>query len=138
MAKLSRSKRPVIQTPRSTGTIMIVLKGVLISLAVSLLFIFLLTLFSLVSQSTVLEGSTPYVMIAVTLISIFIGSTWASYRAQSRGLIIGISVGALYILLSMIIGMEMTQDTLSVSVLANKLFAGLAAGALGGFVGVNL
>lgn len=138
MAKLTRSKRPVIQTPQSTGTILIVLKGTLLSLAVSLLFIVFLTLVTLVSQSTVFEGPNPYVMIAVCLISIFIGSTWASYQTQSRGLIIGICVGALYVLISLIIGMEMSQDTLMISVLANKLFAGLAAGALGGFVGVNL
>jgi len=79
-----------------------------------------------------------YIMVGVTLTSIFIGSAYATQQAQAMGLIIGMTIGIIYVLVSLSIGIELNNETLSIFVVANKLVAGLAAGALGGLVGVNL
>jgi len=79
-----------------------------------------------------------YILVGVSLTSIFIGSAYATQKAQTMGLIIGMTVGIIYVLVSLGIGVELNNDTLSIFVVANKIVAGLAAGALGGLVGVNL
>ena len=138
MAKSSRYSRSALQSPKSTNTVLQVLKGALISLLASVIFVLLLVGFSLLQEDMTLDRYLQYVMIMIALLSIFIGSAWASHQTQSQGLLVGVSVGILYSLLSMLIGIELNPSTLSVSILLAKLAAALAAGALGGLVGLNL
>ena len=138
MARPSRHSRPVVAAPKSTGIFMLILKGSLVSLIVALVFLFMLAIVSLLSDRVPLDSYLAYIMVGVTLLSIFIGSAWAAKEAQTMGLIIGMAVGFIYVLFSLTVGVEIYQESISWLVLANKLGAGLAAGALGGLVGVNL
>ena len=138
MVKVSRQPRFKVQPKRAPGFAVLIGKGVLVSLFVSLICILFLSLASMATESLVLEDYLRYIMVAVTMISIFMGGAYAAQRAGSAGLIIGMAVGIVYVLISLAIGIEAAPEPLSFWILTNKLLAGLAAGALGGLVGVNL
>lgn len=113
-------------------------KGVLVSLTVSLVAIVFLSVVSLATESLFIDNYLRYIMVGVTVASIFIGSAYAAQRAGGFGLLVGMAVGLVYVLISIGVGLETTPEPVSLLVLANKFFAGLAAGALGGLVGINL
>lgn len=138
MNKISRRLRSNTQPPRSDGTAVLIFKGVITSVAVSVFCILFLSLISLTSDNSFIDAYMQYILVGVSLTSIFIGSAYATQKAQTMGLIIGMTVGIIYVLVSLGIGIELNNDTLSIFVVANKIVAGLAAGALGGLVGVNL
>lgn len=138
MNKISRRLRSNTQPTRSDGTAVLIFKGVITSVAVSVFCILFLSLISLTSDSSFIDAYMQYILVGVSLTSIFIGSAYATQKAQTMGLIIGMTVGIIYVLVSLGIGVELNNDTLSIFVVANKIVAGLAAGALGGLVGVNL
>ncbi|MDT8901459.1 TIGR04086 family membrane protein [Anaeroselena agilis] len=138
MAKVTRRTRVNVPTQRLPGAVMAIGAGVLVSLIVSLVAIVFLSVVSLATESLFVESYLRYIMVAVTVTSIFIGSAFAARRAGGAGLLVGMAVGFMYVLISVGVGLEMTQEPVSLLVLANKAFAGIAAGALGGLVGVNL
>ncbi len=138
MAKVSGRKPYYMQPQKTAGIPVLVFRGLIVSLLVSLISIVFLTVITLISDSVFLEEYNQYVMIAVAMLSIFTGSAFATRKAQSKALLIGAAVGCVYILLSVGIGLELSNDAIAVSVLVNKFLAGIAAGALGGIAGINL
>jgi putative membrane protein (TIGR04086 family) len=138
VAKVTRRTRVSVQTQKVPGAAMAIGAGVLVSLMVSLVAITFLSVVSLATESLFVENYLRYIMVAVTVTSIFLGSAFAAQRAGGAGLLVGMAVGLMYVLISVGVGLEMTQEPVSLLVLANKAFAGIAAGALGGLVGVNL
>lgn len=138
MAKVTRRTRANSQPQKVQGAAVVIGKGVLVSLIVSLIAIIFLSVVSLVTENQIIEDYLRYIMVGVTVISIFIGSAYAANRAGGGGLIIGMAVGALYALISVGIGLEMTHEPVSLLILASKFLAGIAAGVLGGLVGVSL
>lgn len=127
-----------VQPQKVPGAMTAIGKGVLVSLLVSLVAIIFLSVVSLATESLFIENYLRYIMVGVTVASIFIGSAYAAQRAGGAGLLVGMAVGLVYVLISVGVGLEMTPEPVSLLVLANKFFAGIAAGALGGLVGVNL
>ncbi|BBB93065.1 MAG TPA: TIGR04086 family membrane protein [Methylomusa anaerophila] len=138
MAKISRRMHNYSDTPRSVSIPLAIFKGVIVSITSSLVFALFFALISMVSDSNYIDKYLEYIVVAITLTSIFIGSVYATQQIESKGLIIGITVGLIYVLFSVGIGMELGQEPVSLLVLGNKLAAGILAGALGGFIGVNL
>ena len=138
MAKLSRRTRNYPPTPRNTNIPMAVFKGVAVSIAISLCCAVCLSLISLISDSRFIESYIEYIMVAVTMTSIFVGSMYAAKQIARKGLLIGCAVGIIYVLFSVGIGLELGQSQVSWLMLGNKFAAGSLAGALGGFIGVNL
>ncbi len=138
MAKVTRRTRMNVPPQKMPGAAMAIGAGVLVSLMVSLVAIIFLSVISLATESLFIENYLRYIMVAVTVTSIFIGSAFAAQRAGGAGLLVGMAVGIVYVLISIGVGLEMTQEPVSLLALANKVFAGIAAGALGGLVGVNL
>lgn len=138
MAKVSKRSHFSAQPKKVPGVAVLMFKGILVSLAVSLVCIFFLALAGLATETLFVDNYVRYIMVGVTMVSIFIGSAYAAQRAGSAGLLIGMAVGVVYVLISLAIGLEMSQDSVSIFVLSSKFLAGIAAGALGGLVGVNL
>lgn len=124
--------------PRVSGTAVLIFRGILVSLMVSLVCTLFLSVINLVTENTYIDSYIQYIMVGVTMMSIFIGSVYAANKASSKGLIIGVMIGFVYVLISVGLGMEISQEYVSLLVLANKFVAGIAAGILGGLVGVNL
>ena len=138
MAKVSRRTRNYPQTPKNTNIPLAIFKGVAISITVSLICAVCLSLISLISDSKFIDNYIEYIMVAVTMTSIFVGSAYATKQTASKGLLIGCTVGIIYVLFSMGVGLELGQEQVSWLMLGNKFAAGSLAGALGGFIGVNL
>lgn len=138
MTKVARHSRYAAQPRKATGPAVVICKGVLVSLAVSLFAVLLLSCISLVSDGSLIEDYLRYIMVGITVVSIFCGSAFAAQRMGSCGLLIGVAVGLIYVLISLAFGMEIAQDIVTLPVMATKFAAGMAAGALGGLVGVNL
>lgn len=138
MSKRTGRTRFNAKPPRVSGTAILIFRGILVSLMVSLVCILFLSVINLVTENTYIDSYIQYIMVGVTLVSIFIGSVYAAHQASSKGLIVGMMIGLIYVLISVGLGMEISQESASLFVLANKFAAGIAAGILGGLVGVNL
>jgi len=126
------------KSPKVSGTAMLICRGAFVSILVSFVCILFLSLISLFTENTYVDHYVQYIMVGVTMVSIFIGSVYATKQSESKGLIIGMFIGVVYILISIGCGMEITHEYVSVLSLANKFLAGMAAGILGALLGVNL
>jgi putative membrane protein (TIGR04086 family) len=138
VAKVSKRARFNTQPKENAGIAGMLFKGVLVSLLVALVCTLFLTVVNLLTENLFVENHIRYIMIGINMISVFIGGAFAAQRTKSLGLLVGMGVGVIYVLISLAVGMEFSRDNLSLLVLANKFVAGMAAGALGGFIGVNL
>lgn len=138
MTKYTGKTRGNTKIRKSSRSVVLVFVGVVVSLVVSLVCTVFLSLVSLVSEGSFIEQYMQYIMVAVTMVSIFIGSVFATQKAAAKGLLIGIAVGFIYVIVSVGFGMELCQETISLLVFANKFVAGIAVGALGGLIGINL
>lgn len=121
-----------------SGIISPVIKGILVSFIFSLICVLLLSVFSLISENEFIDQHLQYIMVGISIISIFCGSVFATQKAGSKGLFIGMTVGIAYVCIAVLIGKGLHDESLSLLVFLNKLLAGIAAGSLGGLVGVNL
>ena len=124
--------------PKVSGTSMLIFKGVLVSWIFAFTCTLFLSLISMVTDNTYVDFNIQIIMVGVTMLSIFIGSAYATKQAASKGLFIGIIIGLIYVLVTVAFGMELHQETSSLYTLTNKFVAGAAAGIVGGLVGVNL
>ncbi|MCE5286112.1 MAG: TIGR04086 family membrane protein [Pelosinus sp.] len=133
-------KRTRLSTPAQSvgGAGSLISKGILVSLSLSVFFIICLSLVTLLTEESFVEEYIQYIMVAISIISIFVGSTYAAARSQSLGLFIGISIGILYVLISIGLGMKFSYSTITFLVFLNKIITGIAVGAVGGVLGVNL
>lgn len=138
MAKAVKYRKGGMPPARSTGIAMSIILGFIVSVCISLLLITLLSLINVVSDTFYIDNYLQYLMVAVNMLSIFIGSVYAAQRVQAKVLLTGMAVGFLFVVFSVGVGMTMSGEPISLSLLAGKLLTGLAAGALGGLVGVNL
>lgn len=138
MSKRTDRTRFNSKPPKVAGTAVLIFRGLFVSLIAALLWTLFLSVISLVTDSTYVDDYIQYIMVGVTMMSIFIGSVYATQQAASKGLIIGMLIGIIYVLVSVGIGMEISNESVGLFVLLNKFVAGIAAGILGGLVGVNL
>ncbi|MDU4961398.1 MAG: TIGR04086 family membrane protein [Sporomusaceae bacterium] len=138
MAKAVKYRKSGMPPGRDSGMAISVIVGFLVSVCLSLVFITLLSLMNVISDTFDIDSYLQYLLVAVNMISIFIGSVYAAQRVRSKLALTGMAVGLLYVLFSVGIGMTMSGETVSVTLLAGKLATGVAAGVLGGLVGANL
>lgn len=138
MAKPVRN-HPAFHLPRKVPKrIALIVAGVMMSLAISVLAVIFLSVYFLLLESSIIERNLQYVIVGITMLSIFIGSVYATFKMEANGLIVGLIIGFCYVSVSILIGLYVAQDNLSIWVILNKYLAGMAAGGLGGLVGVNL
>ena len=138
MAKTSYRTKSNPKKPENTNIPLIIFKGVAVSIAISLFFAVCLSVISLLSEDRFIDNYLEYIMVAVTMVSIFAGSVYATKQTAAKGLLIGCAVGGVYVLFSIGVSLEFGHEQVSWLMLTNKFAAGCLAGALGGFIGVNL
>lgn len=112
-----------------------ILKGVLISIIFTLIFLFIFSM--LLTYTNISEQFIAPVIIVITAISIFIGSSIGNLKMKKNGLLNGAIIGGIYILiiyfLSSIINNNFSITTQSIIM----IIAGMICGMLGGIIGVN-
>ena len=112
-----------------------IFKGFLISLLLSLIFIFL---YAVVLVNTNIQESTinPVIM-TITGISVLTGSSISSLKIKKNGILNGICVGGLYIISIYILSsIALCGFSLNISSII-MILIGMALGAVGGIIGVN-
>lgn len=121
---------------KKTSAIINIVKGVITAIIFSII---ALIIFSIILTNTELAESTinPIIM-AITAISIFIGSIISVSKIEKKGIINGALVGLIYILfmylLSSIINSNFSFNLNSVILIILATIAGM----IGGIIGVNL
>ena len=112
-----------------------IIKGVIVSIIFTLIFLFIFSI--ILTYTNVSEKLITPVIIVVTAISIFIGSSIGNSKLKKNGLLNGALIGGIYLLsiylLSGIINHNfgVTMQSLIIIVL------GMACGMFGGIIGVN-
>lgn len=112
-----------------------IFKGFLISIILSLFFIFL---YAVILVNTDIQESTinPVIMI-ITGVSVLIGSSISSLRIRKNGILNGICVGGLYIIsLYILSSIALCGFYFNISSVI-MILIGMILGAVGGVIGVN-
>lgn len=115
---------------------MVLLKGIIISFALTLISVFI---FSIVLTYTNITESTIFpVIVFITALSILIGSSLSTIKINKNGILNGGAIGLIYILmLYLISSLTSTGFALTTQAIILMLSA-TVAGMLGGIVGVNI
>lgn len=113
-----------------------IIKGSGVALGITLLLLFIFAV--VLTYTNIAESVIKPVIIIVTAISILIGSSLSTLKIKKNGLLNGAIVGFIYILslyiISSITGSGFNLNIISIIMIA----ASVAAGMVGGIIGVNL
>ena len=110
-------------------------KGVLISLLFTIIFLIIFS--TLLTYTNVSEKLITPVIIVITAISIFIGSTIGNLKMNKNGLINGGAIGGIYLISIYVISSIMSQNfTLNMQSII-MIIIGIICGMFGGIIGVN-
>ena len=117
--------------------ISIIAKGVIISIISTLILLFIFSI--VLTYTDINESVIPSVIIVITAISIFIGTTLATKSIKKNGIVNGGIISIIYILLVYIsssitsnVGFKLTMYSAIMLILA------IIFGMIGGIIGVNL
>ena len=112
-----------------------IIKGVIISIIFTLIFLFVFSI--ILTYTNVSETFISPVIIVVTAISIFIGSSIGNLKMRKNGLLNGALIGGIYLLsiyiLSGIINKNFSLTVQSLIIIVS----GILCGMFGGIIGVN-
>ena len=112
-----------------------ILKGVIISIIFTLIFLFIFSI--ILTYTNISESFITPVIIVVTAISIFIGSSIGNLKMRKNGLLNGALIGGIYLLsiyfISGIINHNFSLTVQSIIIVV----AGMVCGMFGGIIGVN-
>ena len=112
-----------------------ILKGVIISIISTLIFLFIFSL--ILTYTNVSEKLINPFIIVVTAISIFIGSSRGSLKLQKQGILSGALIGGIY-LISLYIISGIINNNFSMTIQSIILIiSGMICGMFGGIIGVN-
>lgn len=112
-----------------------IIKGVIISIIFTLVFLFIFSI--ILTYTSMSESFIAPVIIVITAISIFIGSSVGNIKMKKNGLLNGALIGGIYLLsiylLSGIINQNFSLSTQSIII----IISGMICGMFGGIIGVN-
>ena len=112
-----------------------IFKGVIVSIIFTLVFLFAFSV--ILTYTSISESFISPVVIVITAISIFIGSSIGNLKMKKNGLLNGAIIGGIYLItvyiLSGIINQNFTITTQSLIL----IISGMICGMFGGIIGVN-
>ena len=118
-----------------SGNFFNIIKGVIISIIFTVIFLFVFSI--ILTYTSISESFMTPVIIVITEISIFIGSSIGNIKMKRNGLLNGALIGGIYLssiyLLSGIINQNFSLSTASIIIIV----AGMICGMFGGIIGVN-
>ena len=124
-----------IRSEEKNNTIAKIGKGILISIIVTLLAIFIFSI--LLTYTKISERVIPIVIIIMTFISILIGSIISIRKVSNNGMINGAIIGGTYVMLLYLISSILnTGFSLNIYTIT-MIIAGVVSGMIGGIVGIN-
>ena len=114
---------------------MLLLRGLLRSLLISLGFILLITL--LMFLSPLPEWIVSYLIVAGMLVSIICGAMYVGRSVEAKGWLRGGYTGLLYIVVILLLSYILQLEPEIGLSLLSKLFLGFSFGCVGGILGIN-
>lgn len=112
-----------------------IIKGVAISIIFTLILLFIFSI--ILTYTNISESFIAPVIIVITAISIFIGSSIGNFKMKKNGMLNGALIGGIYLisiyLLSGIINKNFSLTTQSIIIIVS----GMICGMFGGIIGVN-
>ena len=112
-----------------------ILIGVGISVLITLLGIFIYSI--ILAYTNIQESTIPVVIIAITCISILIGATITTRKISKNGMIIGGTIGGIYIIIIYLIS-SIVNTGFNVNIYTVfMIILGIIAGIVGGILGIN-
>ena len=106
-----------------------------ISIIITLIGLFIFSL--LLTYTAIKENTTPTITIAISVISILIGSTIAVSKTKKNGIINGATVALIYVLFIYLLSSIITKDFKLNMQSIIMVIACIIAGGIGGIVGIN-
>lgn len=120
----------------SSKNMLNVVKGTVVSIFVTLILLFVFSV--ILTYTDVQESTIPIVTIAITAISIFIGSSISTIKINKNGIVNGGIIGLIYVALLYIIS-SIVQTGFHLNAYSIVMIvAAILAGMIGGIVGVNI
>jgi len=112
-----------------------IIKGVIISIIFTLIFLFIFSI--ILTYTNISETFIAPVIIVITAISIFIGSSMGNIKMKKNGMLNGAIIGGIYLLsiylMSGIFSQNFAVNIQSIIIIV----AGMVCGMFGGIIGVN-
>ena len=112
-----------------------IIKGVIISMIFTLIFLFVLSL--ILTYTNISEKLITPSIIIITAISIFIGSSIGNIKMRKNGLINGALIGGIYLLSIYLLSGIINQTTSLTIQSIIIIISGMICGMFGGIIGVN-
>lgn len=120
---------------RISGNFSNIIKGVIISIIFTLIFLFIFSI--MLTYTNISESFIAPVIIVITAISIFIGSSIGNIKMKKNGLLNGSLIGGIYLLAIYLLSGIMNQNFLLSTQSIIIIVAGMICGMFGGIIGVN-
>ena len=112
-----------------------IIKGIVISIVCTFVFLFIFSL--ILTYTNVSESFIAPVIIVITAISIFIGSSIGNFNMKKNGLLNGAIIGGVYLLsIYLISGIIKHNFNLNIQSII-IIISGIICGMFGGIIGVN-
>ncbi len=121
---------------KSLNHIIYMLKGLIFSMGITMLLLFILSLILL--YTPLKESNIPLFNTIIMIISITIGSIYVSISIGENGWINGGILGILYFLILVLLNYLFFKSFLIDMYLVGKLILSLVIGIIGGIIGINL
>ncbi len=121
---------------KSLNHIIYMLKGLILSMGITVLLLFILSLILL--YTPLKESNIPLFNTMIMIISITIGSIYVSISIGENGWINGGILGILYFLILVLLNYLFFKPFLIDMYLVGKLILSLVIGIIGGIIGINL
>lgn len=121
---------------KSLNHIIYMLKGLIFSMGITMLLLFILSLILL--YTPLKESNIPLFNTIIMIISITIGSIYVSISIGENGWINGGILGILYFLILVLLNYLFFKPFLIDMYLVGKLILSLVIGIIGGIIGINL
>ena len=112
-----------------------IFKGLIMSFTITLIGILIFAL--ILTYSNISESTIPIVIIAISFVSILIGSTISTRKISKNGMINGGIIGGIYIAILYLIS-SIVNTGFSVNIYTIfMIILGIIAGLVGGILGIN-
>ena len=112
------------------------LKEMLLSLIISVIFIFILSL--IISNTRINENIISPAIISISSFSIIIGAARVSKIKKKKGILNGAILGMSYMICMYLLSSIILRDFTITAKMLVMILCGILGGAIGGIIGVNL
>ena len=124
-----------IKIENTNSSLIQILKGLIISLLITLISIFIFSI--ILTYSNMSEKIIPIVIIILTFISILIGTIIVVRKIKKKGMLNGAIIGGTYVILLYLISSLLNTGFAFNTYTILMIIAGIVSGIIGGIIGVN-